>query len=282
MRQVGGFRFTVPDLVALRSAQAQEGGVDVDGARVVYVRNPAVGRVRGRVVLIPGFTANHEDFNGLAGLLSADGWDVVSLSQRGQTPSTGPERISGYSVGTLARDVIAVLDDVGWPTAHVLGHSFAGLVAIELGIVYAERIRSLVLWNSGPFRSADGFPIHLDDLVERGPQALVDERLPGSDDVPLLRWYADRIRGTRPAQLEFALRAMLEQKDRTAQLARRHLPVLVAHGEHDAAWPQRTQRAMAARLHADYAVVADAGHCAHWDRPRYCARLLAAFWEDQQ
>lgn len=53
-----------------------------------------------------------------------------------------------YTLGTLARDAIAVLDTLGIERAHVLGVSMGGMVAQELALCYPERLRHLTLMST--------------------------------------------------------------------------------------------------------------------------------------
>jgi pimeloyl-ACP methyl ester carboxylesterase len=67
----------------------------------------------------------------------------ASIDNRGMgasSPAPGELRIS-----QMAADALAVMDDLGWSSAHVVGHSVGGLVAQELALVARPRVRSLTL-----------------------------------------------------------------------------------------------------------------------------------------
>ncbi|WP_009962328.1 alpha/beta fold hydrolase [Verrucomicrobium spinosum] len=49
------------------------------------------------------------------------------------------------SVPQMAMDARAVLDHVGWESAHVVGHSLGGLVALQLALTERARVASLAL-----------------------------------------------------------------------------------------------------------------------------------------
>ena len=66
--------------------------------------------------------------------------------------------------------------------------------------------------------------------------------------------------------------------DRTDELADAGVPVLVACGENDDAWPPATQAEMANRLSAPYVTFSGAGHSPAVDSPEEVAEALTSFW----
>ena len=112
---------------------------DLDGRRLSYLR-----RGSGEPLLLIMGMAGHiglwrDDF--LAKLGGA--YDVVAYDQRGIGDSTdvpGP-----FTIAELADDAVALLDSLGWDSAHVFGISMGGMVAQELVLDHPERVRRLVL-----------------------------------------------------------------------------------------------------------------------------------------
>src|SRR5215211_2486141 len=83
-------------------------------------------------LLVPGYTGSKEDFALLLRPLAAAGHRAVSVDQRGQFESLGPDDPAAYSLDALAADVralLAVLAGARGRPVHLVGHSFGGLVA---------------------------------------------------------------------------------------------------------------------------------------------------------
>lgn len=49
------------------------------------------------------------------------------------------------SVELMAEDVTALMDALGWSSAHVVGHSLGGLIALQLALSHRQRVQSLAL-----------------------------------------------------------------------------------------------------------------------------------------
>jgi len=72
---------------------------------------------------------------------------VLSFDNRGIGQSDAERRFGAgeITVSAMASDVTALMDHLGWPSAHVVGHSMGGAVAQELALTARERVRSLSL-----------------------------------------------------------------------------------------------------------------------------------------
>ncbi len=94
------------------------------------------------VLMIQGVGAAGSGWNkqvqGLAG-----GCQMLVFDHRGVGRS--PLGIEPISINQMARDAEALMDAVGWESAHVVGHSMGGIVAQQLALNVPSRVRSLCL-----------------------------------------------------------------------------------------------------------------------------------------
>jgi pimeloyl-ACP methyl ester carboxylesterase len=73
-----------------------------------------------------------------------DRFSCLTFDNRGMAASQ-PIGTAAVPVGQMAADALALMDAVGWPSAHLVGHSLGGLVALQLALAAKARVRSLSL-----------------------------------------------------------------------------------------------------------------------------------------
>ena len=247
---------------------------------------------RGNVLLVPGYTGSKEDFAPILGGLTGAGFRAVALDQPGQHESPGPVERSAYAVNVLARVVIEAADQLCSEPVHLLGHSFGGLVCRAAAISAPHRFWSLVLLASGPSAitgerlermrllepvfAAGGMPAVLAAMEE------LDRQDPRRGPVPpeLRAFLRRRFLASSPNGLQGMADALRGEPDRVAELAATGVPLMVAHGEDDDAWPPATLAEMASRLGARHEVIAGAGHSPAVDQPARTIDILTNFWRD--
>jgi pimeloyl-ACP methyl ester carboxylesterase len=256
------------------------------------------------VLLVPGFTGSKEDFIPILGPIGSAGHRVTAIDLRGQLDSArgdsaGAESAGGdsagavseaaYTVSALAADLGDVLAALDRP-AHLLGHSFGGLVARAAALAQPRAVSSLTLLGSGPAAipppAADRL-VALRPMLEAGGVAAVwaavqalEAAEPGYVEPPpdVAEFLRRRYLAMPAGCLGGMARGLLDEPDRVAELAASGLPVLVTHGESDDAWPPAVQRNMADRLGARYIVVPGAVHSPAIDNPQATAANLLTFW----
>lgn len=262
---------------------------ELAGALVALEALPADRPAGPPVVLVPGYTGTKEDFALLLAPLAAAGRHLVAIDQRGQFESKGPDSPDAYGVDALAADLLAVIAELGG-RADVVGHSFGGLVARAAAIAAPDAVASLVLLDSGPGAIGGDRRERMDALEP----VLAEHGMPGVYAALEMLAAGDPAWATTPQEHKDFLRrrfvsssavglramgdALRSEPDRTDELKATGVPVLVAYGEADDAWPPATQAEMAARLGVPSVPIAGAVHSPAAQQPVRTAEVLLDFW----
>jgi pimeloyl-ACP methyl ester carboxylesterase len=172
---------------------------------------------------------------------------------RAGTPSllgifTRPSAVAAYRLDDMAADAVAVLDALGWDSAHIVGASMGGMIAQMLAIRYPARVRSLTSIMSTPSPrigrprlSALGVLLtrEVADREAAAERVVKVSRVIGSPGYPLNEdWLRDTgrrayDRSYDPAGTHRQLAAINASGDRRTRLAQVRVPTLVLHGEAD-------------------------------------------------
>ena len=96
------------------------------------------------LLLIPGLGSDALSWGGLLTPL-AQSYRVILLDNRGAGRTRGPGPLS---IAAMASDAMALLEHLGHPKVHVLGHSMGGLVALALARLAPARLDRLILAGS--------------------------------------------------------------------------------------------------------------------------------------
>ncbi|MCY4386772.1 MAG: alpha/beta fold hydrolase [Desulfurellaceae bacterium] len=99
------------------------------------------------LVLIHGAQSDRSIF---ANLLPdfVDQFQVLVFDQRGSGQSEKPD--IEYTMGMIADDTAALMEHIGFSSAHMYGVSMGGMIAQEVAIRYGAAVRSLVLGCTTP------------------------------------------------------------------------------------------------------------------------------------
>jgi pimeloyl-ACP methyl ester carboxylesterase len=162
-----------------------------------------------------------------------------------------------YRLEDMADDAVAVLDALGWPSAHIVGHSMGGMIAQTLAIRYPDRVRSLTCISATPSPNIGQLsPVTILRLLRANPGVAMGRRPRGPDEAgeqlvrghrvfgatayPLdeswLREIGARMYergGFDPAARARQSAAMTASGDRRPALAALRIPTLILHGQND-------------------------------------------------
>lgn len=238
------------------------------------------------LLLIQGMSGTHvawgDNFKGAL----EESFDVVAFDNRGIGHS---ERIlEPFTIAEMAADTAALLDELGWESAHVLGISMGGMIAQELALADAGRLRSLALgctYCGGPgsqlmpqenaekllagFSSGDreqairaGYEVNLSPAfrAEEGAFAAFHQM---ATSVPAAREI-----------IQLQLQAILGH-DTSARLSGIATPALIVHGTVDGVLPYANGEMIAGLMpSARFETLEDVGHMFWWEQPQRSAELI--------
>ncbi|MCB5291839.1 alpha/beta fold hydrolase [Arthrobacter sp. SO3] len=242
-----------------------------------------------RVLLVPGATGSKEDFVLMLPELAAAGYYVLSCDIAGQYESAaaGPENLvpprAHYDYDLFTNDLIALLDAEEGP-AHVVGYSFAAIVAQLAFSRRPEKFRSLTLLSCPP-EPGQGFRgVQRIGRFSRWASPRVGAALMiwgirvNVVHVPpsRIRFVKYRFRFTRRNSVSDIFGLMQHAPDLRAALAAASLPKFVAVGEHDL-WPLALHRRFAQSIGARIAVYRG-GHSPSETSPHQMTRDLIALY----
>lgn len=105
------------------------------------------------VLLHHGYTGSHDGWAGVVPLLSRR-FRTIVMDARGAGDSSRPNE--GYTIPQYAADIIGMADHLGLERFTYVGHSMGGVIGMELGLEYPQRLEKLVLVAPAP---ADGIDV---------------------------------------------------------------------------------------------------------------------------
>ncbi len=219
-------------------------------------------------------------------------YETILWDNRGTGDSDTPD--GPYTIGEMADDLAAVLDDASVESAHVVGASMGGMIAQQFALDHgrADSLALLCTTPGGPeavptpeatrqrifdvpegyderercrYKMApamtESFMRDNDDLVER----IVDWRVESDASERALAWQA----------------AAVEAFDVAARLGDITVPTLVVHGTADRVVPVENGRLLADRLpNADYRELDGAPHLCFIERADDVNAALRGFLAD--
>jgi pimeloyl-ACP methyl ester carboxylesterase len=240
-----------------------------DGVRLYYETYGAGDRPHSPLLLSHGFGSSGRMWAPNVGALAA-GRLCVTWDMRGHGKSDSPQDQSAYTAAACVADMAALLDHVGAERAVLGGLSLGGYLSLAFHLAHPERVRALVLADTGPgFRN--------DEARQRwNDRAIAQARRIERDGLAALGG-ADSAAHSSAAGVALAARGMLAQADGTVieSLPAIAVPTLVLVGSLDTPFAGAASYMAAKIPGATLAVIDNAGHMSNADAPEaFNARVL--------
>jgi len=249
--------------------------VELPGVRLWYTDSGGSGAA---VVFTHPASGTSESFEQQMPAFTEAGHRCIALDRRGWGKSTPDPKAEqpGYS----SDDLTALADHLRLERFHIVSTGGGCASGVDYTLLHPERVRSLIISDC----TATVQDPEYDEVVKR-LQAKEIMELPVA-----LRELSPTYRGTNPAG--FARYMEIErgshqegapgQRPRTrvtfALLEKLEVPVLLLFGGADLFTPPFLARELAAHiLHAEVAIIAEAGHAAFWEEAEEFNRMVLGF-----
>lgn len=266
--------------------------VDAGGVRLEAIETGSGGRP---LVILHGFCGAKESFAEVMQPLSARGWHVVALDQRGHGRSEHPPGRDSYRFEYFVDDALAAADTLGFGRFVLLGHSMGGMISQLLALKAPERLHALILMDTfcGPLAIEPEDAAAGRRIVESGGMRALVEAMRGAED-PLTTEAHRRLLAERPGYQEWLdertlacsaemwlsmSEEMFGARDLLGELRGLDAPTLVVVGEQDGPFLDQSRRMAAAIPGARLAVIADAGHSPQLEAPATWLAAVTTFLE---
>ena len=245
------------------------------------------------LLLLHGFTGSSATWIPLRAALNVK-HTTIAVDLPGHGRSSSPRDPMRYSLTRFADDVVRLLDALDLERVALLGYSMGGRAALRVALAHSARVAALVLESASPGIAdpvqgaervaadlalatrierdgVDAFVLRWEDL----PMWASQRRLPK----PALEAQRAQRRANDPGGLANSLRGASAGVDGSVmpRLAALRVPTLVVVGALDEPYAALGRSMQQALPDARLAVVSDAGHAVHLERPDAFADTVLAF-----
>lgn len=245
------------------------------------------------LVLLHGFSGSMQNWYHLADQLQSR-FTTILIDIPGHGKSDKPPTAERYQIEQIAHDTATLIAQVSEAPVHLLGYSMGGRLALYLAVHYPELFKSLILESASP---------GIESLVEREARYIRDTELASQILHNGVEWFVDYWEGISlfssqktlpraifglqraqrlsndPVGLANSLRGMGTGKQPSlwSALPRLTLPVLLIAGCLDEKYIRITRSMCSHLTRSEKALVADAGHNVHLEKPGMFYEMVNRF-----
>jgi len=254
---------------------------EINGQQIAYDDTGGDGPA---LVFRHGFLMDRTMFDAQIGVLS-DTYRCVTWDERGfgDTPATEP-----FTYWDSADDVIGLMDHLGIGDAVLIGMSQGGYLSLRAALAYPDRVRALVLIDSGVFlddpETLAGYQGMIQHWLSDEPLGDVGTMVAGlilGEPTLMEEWigiWESRDRST----VEYPSHALLERDDVSGRVDEITCPVLIVHGTEDLAIPIASAEQLCEDLTdcRRMVPVPGAAHASNMTHPEIVTPAIAEFLAD--
>jgi pimeloyl-ACP methyl ester carboxylesterase len=241
----------------------------VDGISLFY-QETGLGSAE-PLVLIMGWGGDHTVWALQAHAFAAE-HRVISFDNRGAGQSDAPD--VPYTITGMARDTLALLDQLGIQRAHICGASMGGMIAQEIALMAPERVLTLQLHCSlaridayGRFLTEVFLKVKgrgdVEEFARFSLPWLLSRKTMAENPEFVRLWIERAIGNPYPTSLVGLTRQAqaVAGHDTLDRLGGIHLPTLITTGADDILVPPACSQELHARIpSSELVVISDAGH----------------------
>ena len=228
---------------------------DVNGQRIHYVLTGDAGAPL--VTFANGLTQNAGLWTAYGAKLADSGYRVLSYDMLGQGRSAKP--VLGTELADHARTLAGLLDHVKVERTHLAAISFGGVIALDFGIRYGERLTSLVVMSSFAELTpqlemlSEGLYLGLTQVGLPYMQSLLypmnmSSKWIGANRANIPQMIRSGYMGNDLYALQNLMESFIKFVPLTPRLAEIQCPVLIMNGEHDFFTPRECHELMRSHL----------------------------------
>jgi len=215
--------------------------------------------------------------------LTAAGFKVIRYDSRGHGQSDAPD--GAYSIEMLAQDAVALLDGLGIDSVDYCGLSKGGMVGQMLAVKHRDRLKKLILADTGAYMPTKEMWDGRVRTVEKGGMAAVV-------DGTIERWFTpaslqrlteevgkvrEMILATPPQGFIGCCRA-IQAMDQRETIGGIDIPTLVIVGAKDPATTPEQAREIHGLIKGSlYAEIPEAAHFSNFEQPAAFTKEMLDF-----